>query len=112
MDLKILLKIKACADTQQRPLHVDFFFKLGIIRFFGEIFISSTKPWAGKHVHMEEVSFGAGGSFAIGFCGSRPWFSAISQSDINMQVRMGERERWREKCWIQKDSLAVRCLIT
>lgn len=70
-----------------------FFFKLGIIKFLGKIFIFSIQPWSGKHVHMGEVSFGASGSFAIGFCGSRPWFSAIFQSDINMQVRMGERER-------------------
>lgn len=50
------------------------------------------KPQAGKHVHIEEVSFGARESFAIGFCGSRPCFSAIFQSVINMQVRMSETE--------------------
>lgn len=79
---------------QQRPFYGlwGFSFKLETIKILGKIFVFTVKPWAGKHAQIGEVSFGARMSFVFGFCGSRPWFSAIFQSDINMQVRMGERE--------------------
>lgn len=96
MDLNLLLKRIAFAEIQQRLPYgcLCLPFKLDITKYFREILIFIMKPWAGKHVHIREVSFGASRSFAIGFYEGKPWFSAGFQSDVNMQVR---RVRGRDK---------------